>query len=87
MKYAENRKLEWPITEVVMTELEYRISKDWQHYIKYQTDTRGSVPHLASKLAFYVTKKWSREQAWNDFLTIITRHAEEIQWEGGRQGF
>lgn len=60
----------------------------WQTYLKYQPDDiLSDVPHLKSRLEFYLKNKWTINQAWVDFQKIIEFHTDAIIHQAGRNGF
>jgi len=57
----------------------------WKEYMSRQNDSTD-IPHLKSKLAYYIKNKWPIRDAWKDFQKIILKNTDEIQWEAGRRG-
>jgi hypothetical protein len=57
----------------------------WKEYLSRQNDSTD-IPHLKSKLAYYIKNTWHIRDAWKDFQKVILKNTHEIQWEAGRRG-
>lgn len=64
------------------------VLKSWESYLSLQTDDiMSDVPHLKSRMEFYLRSNWTINQAWTDFQRIIRNNSDEIKFQAGRNGF
>jgi hypothetical protein len=72
--------------DVLIMNFDPQVALDaWKEYLSRQNDSTD-IPHLKSKLAYYIKNKWHIRDAWKDFQKVILKNTDEIQWEAGRRG-